>query len=185
MARAHLRYAEMTEGPLVLAARRRDEGAFGELVRRRQGWLLALLHRLTGDRALSEDLAQEALMRAWDRLPRLESPAAFGSWLRRIAVTVFLDHVRKKGIRLETLADDPPFVDDAPAVAAAGAARLDLERALATLSAAERLCITLSYGEGQSHGEIADSTRLPVGTVKSHIARGSAKMREVLRDAPG
>ncbi len=184
MAHAALRHADMAEAVLVLAARRRDQAAFGELVRRRQGWLLALLHRLSGDRALAEDLAQEALMRAWERLPRLEAPAAFAAWLRRIAVTIFLDHVRKKGVRLEVLADDPPFADEAPSVADAGAARLDLERALATLSAAERLCITLSYGEGQSHGEIADTTRLPIGTVKSHIVRGAAKMREALRDVP-
>jgi RNA polymerase sigma-70 factor (ECF subfamily) len=48
------------------------------------------------------------------------------------------------------------------------------------LAPAVRLCIVLSYHEGMSHGEIAATTQLPLGTVKSHIARGTARLRELL-----
>jgi RNA polymerase sigma-70 factor (ECF subfamily) len=57
---------------------------------------------------------------------------------------------------------------------------LDLDRALARLPPDVRLCIVLGYGERMSHGEISEATGMPLGTVKSHIARGAARLREML-----
>jgi RNA polymerase sigma-70 factor (ECF subfamily) len=65
--------------------------------------------------------------------------------------------------------------------------RMDLDRALAILKENVRLCIVLSYHEGMTHDEISDFTGIPVGTVKSHIRRGSERLRELLAaytDAP-
>jgi hypothetical protein len=59
-------------------------------------------------------------------------------------------------------------------------AQLDLDAALARLPADARLCVVLAYSEGMSHAEISDSTAMPLGTVKSHIARGAARLRELL-----
>ena len=58
--------------------------------------------------------------------------------------------------------------------------KLDLDRALALLPAQMRLCIVLAYWERMSHREITDATGFPLGTVKSHIARGAARLREIL-----
>jgi RNA polymerase sigma-70 factor (ECF subfamily) len=58
--------------------------------------------------------------------------------------------------------------------------RLDLDAALATLPPQARLCVVLAYSEGMSHAEISDATAIPLGTVKSHIARGAARLREIL-----
>ena len=63
--------------------------------------------------------------------------------------------------------------------------KMDLEKALARLSPAERLCVVLSYSERMSHGEIQSATGFPLGTVKSHISRGSARLRRHLRDYEG
>jgi len=60
------------------------------------------------------------------------------------------------------------------------AERMDLDAALARLPAQVRLCVVLAYSEGMSHSEISQSTDLPLGTVKSHIARGAARLREWL-----
>jgi RNA polymerase sigma-70 factor (ECF subfamily) len=59
--------------------------------------------------------------------------------------------------------------------------QLDLDRALARLPVDERLCIVLAYSEGMSHSEISESTGMPLGTVKSHIRRGSQELRVLLR----
>jgi RNA polymerase sigma-70 factor (ECF subfamily) len=56
---------------------------------------------------------------------------------------------------------------------------LDLERALARLGPAERLCVVLAHGEGMTHAEIAEATQLPLGTVKSHVLRGTAKLKRI------
>ena len=71
-----------------------DAAAFSELVRRRQSALRNLLRRLSRDPALADDLAQQAFVKAWRSLPKLRSVAAFGAWLRRLAVNTWLEHVR-------------------------------------------------------------------------------------------
>ena len=60
------------------------------------------------------------------------------------------------------------------------AARMDLDAALSKLPPDMRLCVVLAYSEGESHPQIVALTGLPLGTVKSHIARGAARLRETL-----
>jgi RNA polymerase sigma factor (sigma-70 family) len=165
------------EAGLIALARRGDDSAFDELVRRRQTWLRGLLRRWSGDAQLADDLAQEAFVRAWKNLRRLESPAAFGGWLRQIALNVWLDCARRRNVPMAALEDgdmagEPVVLDVAAAI--------DLERALAALRPPERVCIVLAIAEGMSHAEVARATGIPLGTVKSHIARGTAKLRTVL-----
>jgi RNA polymerase sigma-70 factor (ECF subfamily) len=57
---------------------------------------------------------------------------------------------------------------------------MDLDAALSTLPPDVRVCVVLAHSEGQSHPEIVELTGLPLGTVKSHIARGAARLREIL-----
>ena len=114
-------------------------------------------------------------MQAWRTLAQLRNAGAFGGWLKQVAVRVWLQHARRARLPLETLeeAEDtaaPPFEG-----------RLDLERALERLNPPQRLCVVLSYGEGLSHGEIADTTGWPLGTVKSHVARGGARLKQWLQ----
>jgi RNA polymerase sigma-70 factor (ECF subfamily) len=172
-----------SEPALIAAAKARDERAFAEIVRRRQSWMRGLLLRLAGDSALADDLAQETFVRAWERLGDLQNPLAFAGWLRRIAVTAFLQAKRRGGGRvMQSLDAAEQFAAESPAVDRAAASRIDLDRALAMLSPAERLCVTLNHGEGLSHGEIAALTGLPLGTVKSHILRGVEKVRRAFGD---
>jgi RNA polymerase sigma-70 factor (ECF subfamily) len=150
-----------------------DAAAFGELVRRRQSWLRNLLCRLCHDPALADDLAQQVFMQAWRSLRTLRSAGAFGAWLRRLAVNTWLAHTRSS--RPETI--DAAEID---AVHVEGQQQLDLDRALTKLSCDERLCVVLAYSEGMSHSEISAATALALGTVKSHIRRGSERLRALL-----
>lgn len=172
--------AQATEAALIIAAQAKDQAAFGELVKRRQGWARALLRRMCQSHAEADDLAQEAFIKAWDRLRDLETPAAFPGWFRRIAVTTFLMAKRRQKAVFEEITDASPLASEQSTPEAAAGAKLDLERALARLSDAERLCVTLNHGEGLSHSEIVDITGLPLGTVKSHVLRGTDKLRRLL-----
>ncbi len=176
--------AAASEAALIVASQARNQAAFGELVKRRQGWARALLRRMCQSAAEADDLAQEAFMKAWDRMKDLETPAAFPGWFRRIAVTTFLMAKRKQKAIFEEIDDaaHPIAAEDSSPEQAAGA-KIDLERALARLSDAERLCVTLNHGEGLSHSEIVDMTGLPLGTVKSHVLRGTEKLRRMLEAA--
>lgn len=170
--------AGAAEASVVALAISGDHRAFTELVRRRQGTVRELMRRLCGDRAFAEDLAQQAFVQAWRQLGRLRSPGAFGGWLRSIAVNVWLQEVRRAPARLESSEADLPEPEaEGPEPAALAAARLDLSRALLRLKAPERVCVVLAYAEGLSHGEIADATGWPLGTVKSNVARGAERLR--------
>jgi len=182
--RGLLNLAEASEAALIIAAQAKDQAAFGELVKRRQGWARALLRRMCRSHAEADDLAQEAFIKAWDRLRDLETPAAFAGWFRRIAVTTFLMAKRKQKAIFEEIDDASPIASEDSTPEAQAGAKIDLEKALAKLSDAERLCVTLNHGEGLSHSEIVDITGLPLGTVKSHVLRGTDKLRRMLEAVP-
>ncbi|MFT3726403.1 MAG: sigma-70 family RNA polymerase sigma factor [Terricaulis sp.] len=179
-ARGLINLAQAGEAALIVAAQAKDQTAFGELVKRRQGWARALLRRMCSSHAEADDLAQEAFIKAWERLRDLETPAAFPGWFRRIAVTTFLMAKRKQKAKFEEIDDAAPIASEDSSPEAAAGAKIDLERALKLLSDAERLCVTLNHGEGLSHSEIVEITGLPLGTVKSHVLRGTEKLRRAM-----
>lgn len=170
--------AGAAEATVVALAVSGDHQAFAELVRRRQGMVRGLMRRLCRDHASAEDLAQQAFVQAWRQLGRLRSSGAFGSWLRAIAVNVWLQEARRAPARLESPeADLPEPEPEGPQPADLAAARLDLSRALLRLKAPERVCVVLAYAEGLSHSEIAEATGWPLGTVKSNVTRGAERLR--------
>jgi len=161
---------------LVGLARTGDRGAFAELVNRRQTWIRNLMRRCCGDAVLADDLSQQVFMQAWRAIRQLHDAERFGPWLKRMAINMWLQHQRKNDPMrgADEHADTDSTVRDTPEVA------LDLDRALATLPDDVRLCIVLSYHERMTHGEIAGLTKLPLGTIKSHIRRGTQKLQEQL-----
>jgi RNA polymerase sigma factor (sigma-70 family) len=177
--RGHLGAADETT--IVIAAMSGDDEAFGELVRRRQEWLRRLLRRLCRDPGEADDLAQQAFLQAWRALRTLKAPGAFGGWLRALAINLWLQQRRRA--RPEHAGAEAQLIDPAhePAHEPALSAQLDLDHALGELRPAVRACIVLAYAERMSHEEISAATGLPLGTVKSHIARGAERLRALLQ----
>jgi RNA polymerase sigma-70 factor (ECF subfamily) len=187
---AELDYSQGQEALIVALARTGDQGAFAELVRRRQPWLRGLLRHCCGDSVLADDLAQQVFLQSWRKLGQLRDPARFGPWLKRLAINAWLAQLRSKDalsdpLRLQSTggADEDDAHDAAPAQARGGDSTpvgIDLEAALGHLSAPVRLCVVLAYHEGMTHPEIARLTGYPLGTVKSHVHRGTRSLRELL-----
>jgi len=165
---------------LVIATK--DPNAFGELVRRHQPVVRGMMTRMSGNRALGDDLAQDAFLRAFQKIGSFEGRGSFRSWLCRIAYTEFLQARRKRQAaeraleRMRTQQDLEPTGtidwDRGDSV--------DLDRALSKLSEPERTCIVMCYACGMSHSEAAEATGMPLGTVKSHVNRGREKMKALL-----
>jgi len=169
-------YPECPEAFLVSLARSGDRRAFEELVLRRQSSIRNLMRRFCGQQALADDLAQQVFLKVWLNLRKLRQPSAFSAWLKRLAVSVWLQHLRKKDALRgadELAGTERPQRD-------ATATGMDLDRALATLPEAEKLCVVLSYQEGLTHSEIAELTGMPLGTVKSHIRLGAGRLQQIL-----
>lgn len=153
-----------------------DESAFAEVLRRRQARVRKFMYHLCRDTALGDDLAQQVFVTAWRSMHQLRSAMAFDGWLKRIMVTTWLEEVRRGKLVTTTELDLAELAvhNDATAVG------MDLDAALASLPPEVRLCVVLAYNEGMSHPEIVALTGLPLGTVKSHISRGAARLREIL-----
>lgn len=164
----------------VLLAISGDLGAFNVLVARHQSYLRALLNKSCGDPALADDLAQVAFLKAWDQLHSLRDPGSFRPWLRRIALNALIDASRRSTGIVEKWDDDADTGLQPPRCSIEE--RVDLDRALSLLSIPQRTCIVLTYGEGMSHSEIASVLDLSLGTVKSHVRRGLAALRERMRE---
>jgi RNA polymerase sigma-70 factor (ECF subfamily) len=167
---------QASERTLVLLTIAGDAPAFRELVLRHQGSLRTLLRRIADTPAHADDLAQAAFLKAWENLHKLRNTDAFAGWLRRIALNLAFDDLRRKDRNFASLDIDtkaaPESVEE----------RLDLDAALRRLSVPARTCVLLFHGENLSHAEIAAETGMPLGTVKSHITRATPLLREWLRD---
>ena len=162
---------------LVGLARTGDRSAFAHLVRRHQLWIRNLMRRCCGDNTLAEDLAQQVFMKSWQQIAHLQRPSRFQGWLKRIAINTWLEHARKRD-PLHNASDHDET--EKPREPADGGIALDLDQALRQLSDPVRLCVVLSYHDGMTHVEIAAVTGLPLGTVKSHVRRGTARLQELL-----
>ena len=168
-------YSGSAEALLVGLARKGDRGAFAELLRRRQAWIRNLLLRCCNNPALADDLAQQVFLQAWRTIHQLRHSGRFAAWLKRLAINTWLQHARKND-PLER-ADD---VEIQTSGSDSASIAIDLDRALATLKDHVRLCIVLSYHEGMTHEEIAEFTSMSLGTVKSHIRRGTQRLQSAL-----
>lgn len=169
-------YQQCPELLLVNLARDGDREAFEELVRRRQSSLRNLMRRFSGDPSLADDLAQQVFLKLWTSLRTLKKADAFGGWLKQIALSIWLQHLRKNDAlrNAEDVEDIAQVTNESPGKG------MDLDTALSTLAPIVRSCVVLSYQEGMSHEEISQTMKMPLGTVKSHIRRGTEKLRQLL-----
>jgi len=160
-------------------ARAGDRAAFAQLVREHQSRVRLQLRRLArGDQALADDLAQETFVQAWQHLQGFRGEARLATWLHRIALTRFLQHVRRPGQLVEwcEAVDAEAAHDPHPATEL----RRDVERALDALTELQRLAVVHCYHLDLTHAEAAQVLGLPLGTLKSHLERAKARLRELL-----
>lgn len=171
----------MTDAELIARAVIDDDRvAFGQLVQRHQSAVRHFLRHLTrGDASLADDLAQETFVQAWRSLARFHGGSAFSTWLLGIAHNHWRNAHRRSRSHApldESGAHEPSV----PATTAQSDLQHDLTAALDRLDPDERLALHLGYQQGLSHTEIAELLDWPVGTVKTHLARGKARLRQLL-----
>lgn len=166
---------------LALQAKAGATAAFETLVRRHQGPLRAFLRRVCVTPDQADDVAQETFLTAWRRIGQYRVEGAFKAWLFQIAWRAALDDRRgaTRGARRDTKWALDLDASDSPENAAD--ARLDLNRVLALLPPEQRAVLALCHGAGFSHSEAADALNLPLGTVKSHAARGRDRALALMR----
>ncbi len=176
------------ETELVRRAQAGDRAAFDRLAGRYRAALRAMAFLRTGDRDAAQDLAQEALTRAWEALPTLREPGAFLPWLKRIAARACLSWHRPArpgtvsldGERLSRLPADAAL--QPLAVLLARERQRALRQALASLPDANRVALLMHVWEGASYEEIAAFTGVAVTTVEGRLYRARKQLRRLLAD---
>lgn len=158
----------------------KDQHAFAQLVLRYQSQLRLWARRLcNGDTHLADDLAQETFIKAHAALAAFRAEAKFSTWLYRIAFNIAANRWRAKKIEWCEL-DDNEDIEAEGCELQQFAARKDVGAAMEHLSAAQQMAIRLCYEDGFSHEEAAEIMGVPLGTVKTHIARGKQKLQRLL-----
>ncbi|HLB12718.1 MAG TPA: sigma-70 family RNA polymerase sigma factor [Dehalococcoidia bacterium] len=159
-----------------------DPRAYEELVRRYQRRLYNLAGRLTGDREEAEDLAQEALVRAYVALPRFRKGERFSPWVYKIAVNLCINYLRRRKT-LVALNDQAPFVDRSPTPEQSlerGETQATVQKAILALPEQYRAVILMRHQQELSYSEIAEALGLPLGTVKTHLFRAREMLHRLL-----
>ena len=166
-----------------------DQDAFAQLVVRYTGLVYSLALRRVGNHHDAEDLTQNVFWKAWKALPSFREEAAFSTWLYRMTANAATDFLRQKGRREAPLSLDDP---DLPQTAHPGPSpgeqaqaeerREALYRAIETLPEQARSVLLLRELRGLSYEEIAAALDLPVGTVRSRLARARAALAKSLRE---
>ena len=164
---------------MALAAAGGDRAAVAAFVRRTQPEVWRVCARL-GDRAEADDLTQEVYARALPALSRFRADASARTWLLQIVRHVCADHVRRSSRRRalvdrlvqrgETSEAEPPRVGE-----------VELDAAIAALDHDRRAAFVLTQVVGLSYAEAAEVCEVPVGTIRSRVARARADLVEELR----
>ena len=145
--------------------------------------------RLTRSREEAEDLAQEAIVRAYEAFDRFDG-SNFKAWILRIVTNLYINKYRQRqrGPQLASLEEDSviePMADlsETPdSILFESLVGAEVEQALAKVPEDFRLTVLLSDVEGMSYQEIAEATDVPIGTVRSRLARGRAMLRKLLME---
>ena len=144
-----------------------------------QGQLRRFLASLCGDAALADDIAQEAMVRAYVMSDRFTG--SFKAWLFRIAYNCFIDNLRRVQAPAASL-DSPEALHVADRAASDASFRHEeLQRALVRIPEKERTAIVLHYFEDLKVQEIAAIMQIPAGTVKYHLSVGRDHLRQYIR----
>jgi len=166
------------EPELVLAAQRGSPDAFAALVARHQRAVRGFLRRLAGSHADADDLAQDTFVTAWSRIGTFGRDESLRAWLCGVAYRKWLTHRRTEARRITR--EKAGIEDMSDGAGAAPDAALDAARALSVLPPDQRAAVALCLAAGFSHAEASAALGAPIGTVKSHVARGRAKLIELL-----
>ena len=176
-----------------------DRDAYRVLMERHFRTVHRVAFRITGDESDAEEAAQEAFLRAYNKLPGFRQDAAFGTWVTRIAMNAALNLVERKKRELgydgRRAADEADGEDRMTAVAdgKAGPERMLLDReaktlrraAMETLTPMERTAFTMRHMEEMPIAEIATALQVPANSAKQAVFRAVSKLRSALAPVAG
>jgi RNA polymerase sigma-70 factor, ECF subfamily len=176
--------ADVDDAYLVQRAREGYLDAYADLVDRHGQLAYRVALRLLGNHHDAEDVAQEALVAAWQQLPRFKANSRFSTWLYQIVTRKALNRItRTRATESLDLASDVPDAGDEPGQRAERDQTVDaVTAAVAALPPPQRIAVVLRHFEGLSNAEIARITQSTIPAVRSHLFRGRRTLSQTLQE---
>ncbi len=179
---------EPTDKDLVRRVAERDESALAELYDRFSGLLLALARRVLGDSSDAEEVLQEVFLQVWNQAGRYDGKrSSVSTWLVLITRSRSIDRLRSRQVKdrtLSALQQEKPDRHTSPEGLGSvlhQQRRQRLRREMEELPAEQRQVLELAFFRGMTQSEIATSTGIPLGTVKTRTLLAMKKLRKALR----
>lgn len=166
---------------VLAGARKGDRGAQERLYRTFEPAIYNLARRMTGDPDAARDVTQDAFMKAFERVHQFRGDSPFGLWLRSIAASEALMHLRRGRYFLDLFTTDEAVMQS---VGKEDVSDADLERALSLLPTVPRSVLWLYHVEGYTHIEIAEMCGKTASFSKSQLSRAHQKLRTLLGGEP-
>ncbi|MBI2681024.1 MAG: sigma-70 family RNA polymerase sigma factor [Candidatus Solibacter usitatus] len=169
---------------LAVNPAQQDQGAFADMVRDHQSMVFSMAYHFLRNRSLAEELAQDVFMELHRNLAAIQSAAHLVFWLRKVTGRRCIDQTRRRSFRPMLKLDDVP---EPAAVTATRDPMLSraLGKLVASLPETPRMIVILRYQEDLEPAEIAELLEMPVSTVKSHLQRSLAMLRDKLARSVG
>jgi RNA polymerase sigma-70 factor (ECF subfamily) len=180
-------HAHLSDEALVALVARGDDGALGELYDRYGRVAFGLARRILRDAALAEDAVQDAFLAVWRTAGRfVPERAQARTWLLTIVHRRAVDLVRREERRRTEPVEDAPEETgpDTAELAWLGLERDRVRAALSRLPDQQREALELAYFDGFTQSQLAERLGEPLGTIKSRMFNGLARLRELLNEGP-
>lgn len=178
------------EGKLLARAMKGDSQAFSTLMAGQESRMYAVALRMCANHEDAQDCMQEAMIRIYRAISGFKGQSSFSTWVYRVTMNTCLDELRRSKRRKASSLDEKLETGWSPADdmdtpehhALRSEQRREIERAIAELPEDMRAAVVLRDVQGCAYDEIADILGTNVGTIKSRISRGRAKLREILSE---
>ncbi|MDP4084349.1 MAG: RNA polymerase sigma factor [Bacillota bacterium] len=168
---------------IIIEAKKGDQNAFRQLVTAYKGTVFRHAFSLLNDRMEAEDVTQEAFVKAYYSLPKLENEFAFVSWLTRVVTNLCYD--KNKKLNKKKLAESEELIENvrmpnASSPIEQSIAKMTIKEAMEKIPLEQKNVLILREIQGYSYSEISELLQIPLGTVKSRINTARENLRKEL-----
>jgi RNA polymerase sigma factor (sigma-70 family) len=168
---------ETTDADLVVAFLNGDDRAYTNLVERHWRRIFSIAYSVLGNASDSEDIAQETIMRGFERMGSLKKPEKFSGWISQIAKNLALDFLRKSERKNRQLNEDHQII-----AAPRESDNRDLNMVIAKLPLKFRQTLMLYYFNGENSSEVAELLGLTAHGVRSRLRRARVMLHKLLTE---
>jgi RNA polymerase sigma-70 factor (ECF subfamily) len=179
---AQHKFASKSEWDLIKAVQGGDKHAYNRLYQEYIGQVYGLCYRLTGEKMLAEDAAQEVFIQLWRKIGNFKGDSKFSTWLHTVTSNITISYIRKQKGWLQKMFNIEDFVAMNGGAglpeAEESSSSVDIESYVARLPERARIVFVLHAIEGYRHEEVATMTNMAVGSSKAQFHRAKHLLKE-------